>query len=124
MLVNVDVRPGAGVDVVADAGRLPFKSGAFGDVTSFNPYKYQPVSAETARVLSPGGTLRVTVGPNNPYGVVTAAEAKGAGFQLVSSGPSTASEMFGTMRGAVIENSIPADESWIGLLSSETAGRP
>jgi hypothetical protein len=95
--VNVDIKPGAGVDVVADAGQLPFKSGAFGEVSSVNPHGFQPVSAETARVLSPGGTLRVTAGPRNPFGSVSAAEAKAAGFELVSAGPSSAADLAGNM---------------------------
>lgn len=39
---------------------LPFRPGVFDDVHAVNPYGFNPVSAETTRVLAPGGQLMVS----------------------------------------------------------------
>ncbi|WP_018653680.1 RHS repeat-associated core domain-containing protein [Actinomadura flavalba] len=93
--VNTDLRPGSGVDVQADANRLPFRDGSFNEVHAINPYGYNPVNPETARVLEPGGTLSVTGSPKNKF-IRTPADAGEMGFELVSEGPMTNAHRFGT----------------------------
>ncbi|KHF44043.1 RHS repeat-associated core domain-containing protein [Saccharomonospora viridis] len=65
--VNLNPKPDVGVDVVARAEQLPFRDGTFKEVHAINPYGYQPVSAETARVLEKGGMLYVTGSPKNKW---------------------------------------------------------
>jgi hypothetical protein len=96
--VNVDVEARGGVDVVANAGALPFSSGLFSRVHSINPYGYNPVSPETARVMRPGGLLFVTATPRNPYGRATEASARAAGFELVHEGAMVREHRFGVQR--------------------------
>lgn len=99
--VNVDIKAGAGVDVVADANALPFVDGAFDSVHSVNPYSFNPVNAETARVMKPGGILMVTGQPRNGYAFATAEQAEAAGFKLVSTGPMDPAHDFGVqLRGS------------------------
>ena len=89
----------SGVDVVGDANALPFKSGTFDEVSSVNPYGFNPVSAETARVMKPGGLLRVSGTARNPYAQPMSAEAaRAAGFELVESGPLVEAHTFGVQR--------------------------
>lgn len=65
---GVDVQPGPGVDMVADAGELPFPDAAFGTVVSTEMLEHalDPVAciAEMVRVLRPGGLLLVTARGN------------------------------------------------------------
>jgi hypothetical protein len=96
--VNVDNRALPGVDVVADTNHLPFKSGSFTEAHSVNPYGFQPVSPETARVLEPGGRLTVTGSPRNPYVHPTDAEIRTAGFRKVYEGPMLGRHNFGVQR--------------------------
>ncbi|MER7077445.1 RHS repeat-associated core domain-containing protein [Saccharopolyspora kobensis] len=65
--VNLNKEPDAGVDVVASADQLPFRDGSFKEVHAVNPFGYQPVSAETARVLDTDGKLYVTGSPKNKW---------------------------------------------------------
>ncbi|MFI6094956.1 DUF6531 domain-containing protein [Lentzea sp. NPDC051213] len=94
--VNTDITPGPGVDVVADANHLPFADGSFNEVHSVNPYGYQPVSAETARVLEPGGTLTVSGSPVNRFIRRAPDDPSAFGLELVSEGPLTPRHQFGT----------------------------
>ena len=57
--INVDKEVVKGVDVAADANRLPFKAGTFDEAVSINPYEYNPLESDVGRVLKPGGTLEV-----------------------------------------------------------------
>ncbi|HEY4418270.1 MAG TPA: hypothetical protein VGN22_02060, partial [Pseudonocardia sp.] len=88
--VTVDRRARPDVDVIADAARLPFRSNAFTEVHAVNPSGFQPVSAETARVLVPGGRLVVTGSPQNPAVHVSEADVLAAGFVRVREGPAVA----------------------------------
>jgi len=97
--VNVDLRAVQGVDVVADATKLPFKPGTFGDAHSINPYGFNPVSQETARVLKPGAILKVTGTQNNKFArPLTAEQARAAGFELIETKPLEAIHNFGVQR--------------------------
>jgi hypothetical protein len=97
--INVDIKAGAGVDVVADAAALPFKSGAFSEVHAINPFGFNPVSAETARVMQPGGLLRVSGTARNPYAKPISPEAaRAAGFELVETAPLADVHNFGVQR--------------------------
>lgn len=55
---------------------LPFRPGVFDEVHAVNPYGFNPVSAETTRVLAPGGQLVVSGNmQNNKYAKNTGATA-------------------------------------------------
>jgi RHS repeat-associated protein len=97
--INVDLRAVNGVNVVADATKLPFKNGSFVEAHSINPFGFNPVSAETARVMQPGGMLYVTGSPANRFAKpMGALDAKAAGFEVVSSGPMVKSHGFGVQK--------------------------
>ena len=98
--MNVDIRAVEGVDVVADATKLPFKSGSFNEVHSINPYGFNPVSVETARVMQPGAILRVTGNAtrNSFARPLSPADAKAAGFEIISTGPVSPAHVFGVQR--------------------------
>ena len=94
--INVDIRAVAGVDVVASASNLPFRPGVFTEVHAINPFGFNPVSAETARVMAPGALLRVTGTPRNGFAQpVSATQAREAGFDVVGSGPMSSMHQFG-----------------------------
>ncbi|MFA0813967.1 RHS repeat-associated core domain-containing protein, partial [Microbulbifer epialgicus] len=109
--VNVDIRPVEGVDVVADATKLPFGSGSFTQVHSINPYGFNPVSTETARVMQPGSLLYVTGNAtrNSFARPLSVTEARAAGFEIVNTGPVLESHFFGVQRatsGKVLDTSF------------------
>ncbi|GEM_PF-1153636 len=66
-VVNVDIQPFPGVDVVANAYLLPFLPGSFKQVFGHNPYDYNPLCQEVANLLSKGGLLTVTGQPRNQF---------------------------------------------------------
>ena len=85
--------------VVADATAIPFKNGSFSQAHSINPFGFNPVSAETARVMKPGGMLYVTGSPSNRFAQpMGALDAKAAGFEVISSGPMIKSHGFGVQK--------------------------
>jgi hypothetical protein len=95
----VDLRPRAGVDATANANALPFRDGQFSSVHSINPYGFQPVSMETARVMQPGGLLRVTGSPANKWAKpLSPSNARAAGFEVVETTPMIPEHVFGTQR--------------------------
>ncbi|GLY70830.1 TerC/Alx family metal homeostasis membrane protein [Amycolatopsis taiwanensis] len=49
----------------ADAAKLPFPANSFDEVHAINPYEFEPVSPEVAKVLRPGGKLYVSGHPRN-----------------------------------------------------------
>jgi SAM-dependent methyltransferase len=61
---GIDVRPGPGVDQVADVEQLPFADASFGTVLALNTFEHVPRFwkgfAEIARVLRPDGALLVS----------------------------------------------------------------
>ncbi len=66
--VNVDLRPLPGIDVVADARRLPFAAGSVNELVAEHVVEHFPVEElrrvvlpHWRRVLSPGGTLRLVL---------------------------------------------------------------
>ena len=95
--VNVDVRAISGVDVVANAEALPFVDGTFDEVHAINPFNYYPVTAETARVMTPGSFLYVTGTANNFFAQpLSAIDAEAAGFRILQTGPMSDLHAFGT----------------------------
>lgn len=99
--VNADIRNAPGVDVVLpkdwnSGGSLPFASNSFDVVHVVNPYGFNPVHPEVARVLKPGGTLIVTGSPKNKYAKPMGDNALSAGFNQVGTGPMTSQHSFGT----------------------------
>lgn len=68
-------KPGAQY-VIADANNLPFRDGVFDQVDAVNPYGFNPVNSETARVMDPVGKLKVTGNDKNKY-------AKNSGSTMV-----------------------------------------
>ena len=65
--VNVDLRNISGVNVVANANKLPFANRSFTEAHAINPFGFNPVSAETARILQPGSILKVSGNVNNKF---------------------------------------------------------
>jgi SAM-dependent methyltransferase len=61
--VGLDVRPGPGVDVVADVEALPYPDSSFGTVVAMSAFEHVPRFwkgfEEAYRVLRPGGALLV-----------------------------------------------------------------
>ncbi len=97
--VNVDLSTMKGVNIQATAGKLPFKTNTFTEVNSINPYGFNPVSAETARVMQSGGVLKVTGTKNNPWArVVDKETARKAGFKHKSTTSIDDGHQFGTQR--------------------------
>lgn len=97
--INVDLRAAKGVNVVTDATKLPFKNGSFAEAHAINPFGFNPVSAETARVMQPGALLYVTGSPANKFAKpMSALDAKASGFEVVSSGPMVKSHAFGVQK--------------------------
>ncbi|MEU0540652.1 hypothetical protein ABZ319_12335 [Nocardia sp. NPDC005978] len=103
--VNTDLEPRPGLDVRANAETLPFRDAAFDEVHSVNPYKFNPVNSESARVLKPNGTLVVTGSPKNKY-IKPPAELEAMGFRLEWEGPMVPEHAFGTQR---LSNGRPLD---------------
>ncbi|MBX2797494.1 MAG: HINT domain-containing protein [Myxococcales bacterium] len=96
--INMDVRPGPGVDVVGDVNAMPFGNQTFSEVHAVNPFGFNPVSAETARVLEPGGTLKVTGTARNRFAQATDEAAAAAGLRKVGSGPMDPDHAFGVQK--------------------------
>lgn len=94
--VNVDLVDQTGVDVVADARALPFANFSFSEAHSVNPYGFNPVSAETARVLRPGALLMVTGTARNGWAQpLSSGDARAAGFELLETAPMVEAHNFG-----------------------------
>lgn len=59
--VGIDVRPGLGVDAVADVEKLPYPDGSFGTVIALNTFEHVPRFwrgfEEVSRVLKPDGAF-------------------------------------------------------------------
>jgi RHS repeat-associated protein len=97
--INVDVAVGEGVDVVADANQLPFRTASVDEYNAVNPYGFNPVSAETARVVKPGGLVKVSGTPGNKFAKPMSPEAaRAAGFEIVETGPLIEEHKFGIQR--------------------------
>ena len=99
--VNVDMRRLNGVNVQANVNQLPFVDEAFDAAVSINPYRYNPVNPETARVLKPGSVLAVAGQPNNPFfrkflNRATQKEMSALGFELIERGPAAETLKFGS----------------------------
>lgn len=93
--VNVDKVAGPGVNVIANAEQLPFRSGTFSQVHAINP-QFNIATAETARVLQPGGSLFVTGTPRNSF--LPGIQGASSPFANVSSGPMIPAHQFGVQR--------------------------
>ena len=64
-----------------------------------NPFGFNPVSAETASVMQPGGLLRVSGTVRNPFAQpVSPVAARAAGFELVETTPLQDIHKFGVQR--------------------------
>ncbi|WP_404957167.1 hypothetical protein [Streptomyces sp. 147326] len=55
------------MDVIASAESMPFRDGSFSTVHAINPFGFQAVSAETARVMKSGGMLMATPARSNKW---------------------------------------------------------
>src|SRR5712692_6010906 len=62
--LGIDVRPGPGVDEVADVEALPYADGSFGTVIAMNTFEHVPHFwrgfEEVYRVLRPDGALFIS----------------------------------------------------------------
>ena len=97
--VNVDMRSVSGVNVVADGNKLPFANGSFTEAHAINPFGFNPVSAETARILQPGAILKVSGTAKNKFAKpVSDAVAEAAGFKKVGTGVLDQAHQFGVQR--------------------------
>ena len=109
--LNLDIRATSGVDVAATASRLPFRAGTFTDVHSINPYGFNPVSLETARIMKLGGLLRVSGARNNSFArPLSESAAREAGFELLGTGPIIRMHQFGIQR-ATTGGRLPTENS-------------
>lgn len=98
--VNVDLDPRAPGVMQADANNLPFDAQSFDEVHAVNPFGFNPVNAETARVLKPGGTLQVsgqTLGPR-PNKNALPVSPPPAGFSPPTVTPMVDAHKFGTQK--------------------------
>ncbi|TXS21079.1 hypothetical protein EAO71_31890 [Streptomyces sp. ms191] len=85
----------------ADASNLPFDDGTFSTVHAVNPFGFNPVSSETARVMQRGGILIVSAAKANKFRKISEEAMREAGFELVSSGTGVHPDhLFGVMRRA------------------------
>ncbi|MBK8259650.1 MAG: RHS domain-containing protein [Polyangiaceae bacterium] len=65
---NIDINPGHASVQKMDANAMTFPSNHFDKVHAINPYGYNPVSDEVARVMKPGGELVISVNTEkNPF---------------------------------------------------------
>jgi RHS repeat-associated protein len=98
---NVDLNPGHPDVMQADANNLPFDDGTFNVAHAVNPYGFNPVSGETARVMARGGTLVVSAAKRNKFRKASEDAMREAGFELIGQGAGVHPDhMFGTMRRA------------------------
>ncbi|MEU5986250.1 ricin-type beta-trefoil lectin domain protein, partial [Streptomyces sp. NPDC047434] len=98
---NVDLNPGHPDVRQADASNLPFDDGTFSTVHAVNPFGFNPVSSETARVMQRGGILIVSAAKANKFRKISEEAMREAGFELVSSGTGVHPDhLFGVMRRA------------------------
>lgn len=115
--VNLDIRAGIGIDIVADASSIPVEAGHFGAAHSINPFGFQPVAAETARVMAPGSLLRVSGTARNPFALPVSSEiAEQAGFRQIGHGPIVPEHMFGnqsTTTGAALKTGTSTTTTYI-----------
>ena len=58
---NIDINPGHSDVQPMNANKMTFPDSHFDEVHAINPYGYNPVSDEVARVMKPGATLTITV---------------------------------------------------------------
>jgi RHS repeat-associated protein len=96
---NTDLDPRHPDVIQGSDSDLPFEDGTFRTVHAVNPFGFNPVNAETARVMERGGLLIVSAAKRNKFGKATAEEMAAAGFELIDEGAGVhPSHMFGTMK--------------------------
>ncbi|MGG4441594.1 hypothetical protein ABEX32_12880 [Brevibacillus fortis] len=88
--INVDIKAGKGVNVIADANKLPFQNSSFDAIVSVSPFGFDPLTSDAFRVLKEGGTFTI-VGNygNKDFKKVfnaTEQELRNAGFGLMYKG--------------------------------------
>ncbi|MFD1887611.1 RHS repeat-associated core domain-containing protein, partial [Paenibacillus wenxiniae] len=67
-VVNIDIKSGKGVDLVADVTKaLPYASQSVDAMIARNPYGYAPVNSFTTDALKPGGTFTLTGTYSNAF---------------------------------------------------------
>jgi SAM-dependent methyltransferase len=100
--VNVDIKVLQEVDVAADAYHLPFKDAVFGQIVVQNPYRWQPLTSDAARVLISGGTLIVVGHLWNPFIArmreIEPSQLRGLGWEFIDESPASEALKFGTPR--------------------------
>ncbi|MDH6348689.1 class I SAM-dependent methyltransferase [Brevibacillus sp. FSL K6-0770] len=88
--INVDIKAGKGVNVIADANKLPFENASFDAIVSVSPFEYNPLTSDAFRILKEGGTFTIVGTYNNKYfkNVFNASEQElsSAGFGLLYKG--------------------------------------
>ncbi|MBI1922874.1 methyltransferase domain-containing protein [Candidatus Poribacteria bacterium] len=111
--VNVDIRALKEVDVVGDASKLPFKNAVFDCIIVQNPYDWEPLRSNAARILKPGGTLTVVGQPRNPFirGMMnkTPSELQVLGWELIEQASASEALKFGIPRastGQILDSSV------------------
>jgi hypothetical protein len=95
---NIDIQPYSEVDVIARSEQLPFANRYFYQMHSINPYGFQPVNPETARVLQTRGFLFVSGQPWNKSMQISEEEAEAAGFRLIQQMPIITEHQFGNQQ--------------------------
>ncbi len=91
--INIDIKAGAGVNVIASAEALPFRNNTFSAVHAINP-RFEAGTAEIARTIQPGGSLFVTGKPGNSFTFPNANNS----LDQVFRGPAVRSSLFGIPR--------------------------
>jgi RHS repeat-associated protein len=98
--VNIDLNPRADGVIQADANDLSmFQDGSFDAVHSINPYGFNPVNSETARVMTPGSILKVSGNTKaNKFTRISPEAAREAGFEYLGEGPLDPEHQFGELK--------------------------
>lgn len=72
---------------------------SFDTVHAINPYGFNPVNPETARVMAPGGILKVSCNTKaNKFTRISPEAAKEAGFEYLGEGPLDEEHRFGELK--------------------------
>lgn len=98
--LNIDLNPRAEGIFPMDATNMEgIPDGSFDVVHSINPYGFNPVNPETARVMAPGGILKVSGNTRaNKFTRITPEAAREAGFEYLGEGPLDDEHKFGDLK--------------------------
>jgi hypothetical protein len=97
-VINADPRNLPGIDIVASANKIDLPNAFFDEAISINPFGFNPLRIETARILKPGRTLTVVGQPKNfelrRLNRLSPEVLRRIGFEKISPGLERAEERF------------------------------